>query len=211
MADVLVTATDLAELMLSPTPPVILDVRWQLGDDDGRQHYRDGHLPGAIYVDLDTELAAPPAGAAGGRHPLPAVDDLQAAARRWGIDDDVTVVVYDDYGNLAAARAWWLLRWAGITDVRMLDGGTSAPSSSPMRIRSARGSAVPHRWFSASSVVAASDDPPPMPPPIGRILSMAMSAPKCVPLACCSARPDGIPRRASHRAPEATSRARGDG
>ena len=98
MADVLVTATDLAELMLSPTPPVILDVRWQLGDDDGRQHYRDGHLPGAIYVDLDTELAAPPAGAAGGRHPLPAVDDLQAAARRWGIDDDVTVVVYDDYG-----------------------------------------------------------------------------------------------------------------
>ena len=55
MADVLVTATDLAELMLSPTPPVILDVRWQLGDDDGRQHYRDGHLPGAIYVDLDTE------------------------------------------------------------------------------------------------------------------------------------------------------------
>lgn len=133
MADVLVTATDLAELMLSPTPPVILDVRWQLGDDDGRQHYRDGHLPGAIYVDLDTELAAPPAGAAGGRHPLPAVDDLQAAARRWGIDDDVTVVVYDDYGNLAAARAWWLLRWAGITDVRMLDGGLGAWRSAGLR------------------------------------------------------------------------------
>lgn len=133
MADVLVTATDLAELMLSPTPPVILDVRWQLGDDDGRQHYRDGHLPGAIYVDLDTELAAPPAGAAGGRHPLPAVDDLQAAARRWGIDDDVTVVVYDDNGNLAAARAWWLLRWAGITDVRMLDGGLGAWRSAGLR------------------------------------------------------------------------------
>lgn len=133
MADVLVTATDLAELMLSPTPPVILDVRWQLGDDDGRQHYRDGHLPGAIYVDLDTELAAPPAGAAGGRHPLPAVDDLQAAARRWGIDDDVTVVVYDDYGNLAAARAWWLLRWAGITDVRMLDGGLGAWRAAGLR------------------------------------------------------------------------------
>lgn len=133
MADVLVTATDLAELMLSPTPPVILDVRWQLGADDGRQHYRDGHLPGAIYVDLDTELAAPPAGAAGGRHPLPAVDDLQAAARRWGIDDDVTVVVYDDYGNLAAARAWWLLRWAGITDVRMLDGGLGAWRAAGLR------------------------------------------------------------------------------
>ncbi|MNY28405.1 hypothetical protein D3C86_1623790 [compost metagenome] len=66
--------------------------------------------------------------------------------------------------------------------------GTSAPSERPIRISSARGSRTPQRWFSASSVVAASDDPPPMPPPIGSCLSMAMSAPNCVPLACCKAR-----------------------
>ncbi|WP_168698432.1 sulfurtransferase [Gordonia paraffinivorans] len=125
MGDVLITPIDLAEQLLG-TPPVVLDVRWQLGDFDGRAHYREGHIPGAVYVDLDTELAAPPSGAEGGRHPLPSIEDLQAAARRWGVNDGVPVVVYDDSGNLAAARAWWLLRWAGIADVKLLDGGLAA-------------------------------------------------------------------------------------
>ncbi|EON32688.1 Rhodanese domain protein [Gordonia terrae C-6] len=125
MSDVVIDPLDLAEMLLA-TPPVLLDVRWQLGDFDGRRAYREGHIPGAVYVDLDSELAAPPSGPVGGRHPLPAVADLQDAARRWGIDDGVPVVVYDDSGNLAAARAWWLLRWAGIADVRLLDGGLEA-------------------------------------------------------------------------------------
>ncbi|WP_232717886.1 sulfurtransferase [Gordonia metallireducens] len=125
MSDVLINPLDLAEMLLG-TPPVVLDVRWQLGDFDGREAYREGHIPGAVYVDLDSELAAPPSGAVGGRHPLPAIEDLQAAARSWGINDGVPVVVYDDTGNLAAARAWWLLRWAGIADVRLLDGGLAA-------------------------------------------------------------------------------------
>ncbi|GAC01375.1 putative 3-mercaptopyruvate sulfurtransferase [Gordonia namibiensis NBRC 108229] len=125
MSDVLINPLDLAEMLLG-TPPVVLDVRWQLGDFDGREAYREGHIPGAVYVDLDSELAAPPSGAVGGRHPLPAIEDLQAAARSWGINDGVPVVVYDDSGNLAAARAWWLLRWAGIADVRLLDGGLAA-------------------------------------------------------------------------------------
>ncbi|GAC54946.1 sulfurtransferase [Gordonia amicalis] len=125
MHEYLITPLDLAEHLLS-TPPVVLDVRWRLGDPDGREHYRQGHIPGAVYVDLDTELAAPPSGPVGGRHPLPAIEDLQAAARRWGINDGVPVVVYDDSGNLAAARAWWLLRWAGHADVRLLDGGLAA-------------------------------------------------------------------------------------
>ncbi|MCR5979321.1 sulfurtransferase [Gordonia jinghuaiqii] len=125
MRDVLISPLDLAEMLLG-TPPVVLDVRWQLGDFDGRAAYREGHIPGAVYVDLDTELAAPPSGPVGGRHPLPAPADLQEAARRWGINDGVPVVVYDDSGNLAAARAWWLLRWAGVADVRLLDGGLAA-------------------------------------------------------------------------------------
>ncbi|MGY1715480.1 sulfurtransferase [Geodermatophilus sp. SYSU D01106] len=118
---VLVRAADL----LAGPRPVLLDVRWALGDPHGRERYRAGHLPGAVFADLDTELAAP-ASAAQGRHPLPAVADLQAAARRWGIRSGSAVVAYDATGGLAAARAWWLLRWGGLADVRLLDGGLDA-------------------------------------------------------------------------------------
>ncbi|NLG47940.1 sulfurtransferase [Gordonia sp. (in: high G+C Gram-positive bacteria)] len=128
-----ITVDDLVEAMLSSRPPVVLDVRWQLGDSAGHDHYRAGHLPGSVYVDLDTELAAPPTPEAG-RHPLPALADLQAAARRWGIDVGSRVVVYDDWEGKAAARAWWLLRWAGLTDVRILDGGIGAWKAAGMRI-----------------------------------------------------------------------------
>ncbi len=111
-----------AELLASPAEAVLLDVRWALGDDRGRERYLAGHLPGAVFVDLDTELADPPSEATG-RHPLPSLQRLESAARRWGISDGARVVAYDDSGGLAAARAWWLLRWAGLTDVRLLDGG----------------------------------------------------------------------------------------
>jgi len=117
--------TPVADLLADPGAAVLLDVRWTLGDPHGRQHHRDGHLPGAVYVDLDTELSAP-ASAAGGRHPIPSVQSLQSAARRWGIRNGSRVVVYDAGPGLAAARAWWLLRWAGLADVTILDGGLAA-------------------------------------------------------------------------------------
>lgn len=120
---VLVPAAELlAGLGAGPARVVLLDVRWALGDDRGRERYLEGHLPGAVFVDLDTELAGP-ASAAEGRHPLPPVQRLQGAARRWGISAGDRVVAYDDSGGLAAARAWWLLRWGGLDDVRLLDGG----------------------------------------------------------------------------------------
>nr|WP_255622615.1 sulfurtransferase [Pseudonocardia sp. DSM 110487] len=122
----LVDPDSLAEELAGANPPMLLDVRWALGDPHGREHHREGHVPGAVYVDLDTELAAHPADPTQGRHPLPDVEDLQAAARRWGISAGRPVVVYDATGGLAAARAWWLLRWAGLTDVRLLDGGLAA-------------------------------------------------------------------------------------
>lgn len=124
---VLITAADLAtELELaSDHPPVVLDVRWALGGPPGHGEYRKGHVPGAVYVDLDTELAAHGA-PTDGRHPLPAPEAFEASARRWGVSPGRLVVAYDDNGNQAAARAWWLLRWAGHEDVRLLDGGLAA-------------------------------------------------------------------------------------
>lgn len=101
---------------------VILDVRWALGDPEGRAHHLEAHIPGAVYVDLETELAGPP-GPGRGRHPLPDPAALQVAARRWGVGPGSHVVAYDDVGNLSAARAWWLLRWAGLAAVQLLDGG----------------------------------------------------------------------------------------
>ncbi|XUL93020.1 sulfurtransferase [Streptomyces galilaeus] len=119
------TVPELAELLRSEQPPVLLDVRWALGDPYGRDHYADGHIPGAVYADLDTELAAP-ASPEGGRHPLPDLAELQESARRWGIGSGRSVVVYDDLGNTAAARAWWLLRYAGVDEVTLLDGALGA-------------------------------------------------------------------------------------
>ncbi|TMR05616.1 sulfurtransferase, partial [Nonomuraea turkmeniaca] len=102
----------------------LLDVRWHLGGPPGIELYREGHLPGAVYCDLDTDLAAPPG--AGGRHPLPDAATFQSAMRRLGVRDDRPVVVYDDVGSTVAARAWWALRYFGHQDVRVLDGGLSA-------------------------------------------------------------------------------------
>jgi thiosulfate/3-mercaptopyruvate sulfurtransferase len=103
----------------------ILDVRWRLDQPDGRPDYLAGHIPGAVYVDLDTELSDHARPVTEGRHPLPSTAALQAAARRWGVRRDDVVVVYDDLGGQSAARAWWLLRDAGV-DVRLLDGALAA-------------------------------------------------------------------------------------
>src|SRR6476661_5237338 len=121
-AEVLMDVPGLQALLATGRHTVLLDVRWALGDPHGREHYLEGHLPGAVFVDLETELADPPSSAAG-RHPLPSLQRLQSVARRWGIRDGDPVVVYDASGGQAAARAWWLLRWGGLTDVRILDGG----------------------------------------------------------------------------------------
>jgi thiosulfate/3-mercaptopyruvate sulfurtransferase len=94
----------------------VLDVRWQLGGRPGRDAYLEGHIPGAAFVDLDTELSAPPG--AGGRHPLPATADFEEAMRRAGVSNHRPVVAYGE----GAARAWWLLRYFGHPDVAVLNG-----------------------------------------------------------------------------------------
>ncbi|TPG31268.1 sulfurtransferase [Mycolicibacterium hodleri] len=123
--EVLVTASELGQLISGGAPPVILDVRWQLADPDGRANYEAGHVPGAVYVSLDDDLTDH-AAIGRGRHPLPSGTALQAAARRWGIATGSAVVVYDDWNRAGSARAWWVLKAAGLADVRILDGGLAA-------------------------------------------------------------------------------------
>ncbi|MFE6965421.1 sulfurtransferase [Agromyces sp. NPDC057679] len=107
------------------TRTVVLDVRWSLAEPDGTAAYWDGHIPGAVYVDLDRQLADHDV-VGEGRHPLPSEAAFTEAMRSWGIREGDTVVVTDDLGNQSAARAWWLLRHAGVADVRMLDGALAA-------------------------------------------------------------------------------------
>lgn len=130
MSSILTTAPELHDALAAGTFPGggavrVLDVRWRLDRPDGRPEYLRGHIPGAQYVDLDHDLAAHGAPTEG-RHPLPSIEALTASARRWGIDEGDTVVVYDDLKNMSSARAWWLLRFAGVADVRLLDGALRA-------------------------------------------------------------------------------------
>jgi thiosulfate/3-mercaptopyruvate sulfurtransferase len=123
---VLISAAELAQRLSVEAGTVrLLDVRWTVTAPDGRAAYAAGHIPGAVYVDLDSDLSDHSV-TGRGRHPLPSAAALQSSARRWGLNPGETVVVYDDWGGQAASRAWWLLRAAGVEDVRLLDGGWSA-------------------------------------------------------------------------------------
>jgi thiosulfate/3-mercaptopyruvate sulfurtransferase len=110
-------------------PPVryqFVDCRWELGKPGrGRELYRAGHVPGASFLDVESELSAPPA-SPGGRHPLPKAPDFAAAASRAGIGSGVFVVAYDGGMDGGAARLWWLLRHFGHDDVAVLVGGIGA-------------------------------------------------------------------------------------
>jgi thiosulfate/3-mercaptopyruvate sulfurtransferase len=111
------------ELKALAERPVLIDVSWNLAGPPGKEAYDAGHIPGAYFVDLDTELAGPPGR---GRHPLPAATTVTAALRRAGVDPGAPVVVYDAANSTAAARAWWIFRYFGVRDVRVLDGGLAA-------------------------------------------------------------------------------------
>jgi thiosulfate/3-mercaptopyruvate sulfurtransferase len=105
---------------------VVIDVRHDLADPQaGPRAYAAGHIPGAGFAHIDRDLSGKKTGN-NGRHPLPARDDLVAAFRAWGIDNDSQIVAYDAQGGQFAARFWWLARWLGHERVALLDGGWPA-------------------------------------------------------------------------------------
>jgi thiosulfate/3-mercaptopyruvate sulfurtransferase len=134
----LITADALAGLLQSRKAVVLLDV----ADDADAAPEERPKIPGASSVYLATDFSGKPT-ATSGRRPLPDILELQTKARSWGICSDSTVVVYDNSGGAQACRAWWTLRWAGLNDVRVLDGGYVAwtaaghPSSNHVTTRAA--------------------------------------------------------------------------
>jgi thiosulfate/3-mercaptopyruvate sulfurtransferase len=119
----LVTTDWLRERLRAPEPGLqIVDCRYRLGEPGaGELLWREGHIPGASFLDVDRDLADPRGER--GRHPLPAVERFEAAARRAGIGQDTLVVAYDEAAEGGAARLWWLLRNFGHRRVTVLDGG----------------------------------------------------------------------------------------
>ena len=107
----------------------VVDVRHDLFDADaGIRAYREGHIPGAVFANIDTQLSGTKTGF-NGRHPLPRRNDLIEAFRAWGINNDTQIVAYDAQGGQFASRLWWLARWLGHRSVALLDGGWSKWSS----------------------------------------------------------------------------------
>ena len=137
----LISAPALAAELAGHPAPVVLDARWRLAGPPGIDSYRQGHLPGAVFADLDRDLAGPPG--SGGRHPLPDPAAFQAAMRAAGVSRDRPVVLYDDGDAMAAARGWWMLRYFGHPHVRVLDGG--------------------YRAWTAAGLPVTADDPAPAP------------------------------------------------
>jgi thiosulfate/3-mercaptopyruvate sulfurtransferase len=150
---------------------VFLDAR---SGPDARARYEEAHLPGARFIDLETELSAPTdRPELGGRHPLPDAAHFAERIAQWGIDDDTWVVIYDDAGGAnAAARAWWMLRALGHERVQVLDGGLAAaraagaalvagaPAAGPeATVRSSGGRAFELPTASLEEVDAARRDP----------------------------------------------------
>jgi len=123
-----------AEQGIGRTDWRFVDCRFNLRDlGAGRAAYHKGHIPRAVYAHLDEDLSGPIVDGKSGRHPLPDDLSMTALVRRLGVDARTQVVVYDDVGGRIAARLWWMLKYAGLEHVAVLDGGWPAWTAAAMQ------------------------------------------------------------------------------
>ncbi|MDZ7810533.1 MAG: sulfurtransferase [Arhodomonas sp.] len=142
------TLIDVEELRSAPGAGdwVVVDCRFDLSDPEaGRRAWQRGHIPGAMFADLDRDLSGP-VNERTGRHPLPDTDALGAWLERHGIGNDTQVVAYDDGPGAMAARFWWLLRWLGHEPVAVLDGGIAAWRAAGGRVTDEAPEPAPRRF-----------------------------------------------------------------
>ncbi|MEM7561485.1 MAG: sulfurtransferase [Pseudomonadota bacterium] len=120
----LITPQTLSDHLQSKSGPLVIDCRFDLAAPErGRREYSEGHIPGAVYADLNQHLAGPVTQDSG-RHPLPEESAFRSLMATWGVTRDTHIVVYDQGSGAIAARAWWMFRhWCGIESVQMLNGG----------------------------------------------------------------------------------------
>ena len=126
----LISAEELRALLASGSPVVIIDTGFDLADTEaGARDWREGHIPGSVYLNLDHDLSGVKGDGKRGRHPLPDRGVFADTLARCGVTPATTVVALDRQGGPYAARLWWLLRWMGHGAVAVLDGGTQAWSA----------------------------------------------------------------------------------
>lgn len=159
----LITAGDLASRLDEPGLR-ICDVRWYLAEPErGRREYAEGHLPGAVFVDLEHDLSGP---GGPGRHPLPQPADFAATLGRLGLSPGHMVVAYDAAGGSVAARLWWMLRAIGHRAARVLDGGLPAwtaaglPLSTGVAVPTAEDYPAPAAWTGVVDLETVRTRPP---------------------------------------------------
>jgi thiosulfate/3-mercaptopyruvate sulfurtransferase len=134
------------EAHISDTDWAVLDCRFELGRPEwGAGAYAEGHVPNAIYAHLDRDLSSPVTSTSG-RHPLPLLEAFTATLGRWGIDDNVQVVAYDQNNGAYASRLWWLLRWVGHIRVAVLNGGFAAWQQTGLPVSKQPGVRQPRRF-----------------------------------------------------------------
>ena len=163
----MLTSTQTLSQHLHDPSWVIFDCRHDLFDlAKGERQYREGHIPGAHFANVDTDMSGDKTGS-NGRHPLPSPAAFTAFLARHGVSNASTIVAYDDVGGQFAARLWWMVRWIGLTNVSLLDGGvtkwiadgralaTEVPAPAPAPLR---GQANPLMLWSAAEVLAHIDD-----------------------------------------------------
>jgi thiosulfate/3-mercaptopyruvate sulfurtransferase len=159
MPSTLVSPEDLASRLGDPAWAVI-DCRFDLADTTwGEREYLDAHIPGALYAHLGRDLSGRPTGA-NGRHPLPRLEDLAKTLGRWGIDETVQVIAYDQGLGMYASRLWWLLRYVGHDAVAVLDGGWATWIAESRPATAGREWRVPRRFAARARtrMVAAVDE-----------------------------------------------------